>query len=162
VSISSHLDLISCAAAFPTLTSAEKDKILNQIIKISEELEKENNLFKQTVKISDEENEIISRIIDTTTEDIHHVLKKPKSSTPKLDTVINQALTGDTWFTPPKFIDNNHPVDLIPAKALPSSSNVKLLNPYTKNCMWTLSSILSIKKYEQQKDLLKKRVKPLQ
>jgi hypothetical protein len=110
------------------LTSAEKDKILDQIIKISEELEKENNLFKQTVKISDEENEIISRIIDTMSEDIRHVIGKPKSSTLKLDTVINQALNNDTWFTPQKFIDNNHPVDLVQAKALPSSSNVKLLN----------------------------------
>jgi hypothetical protein len=44
------------------LTSAEKDKILGQIIKISEELEEENNLFKQTVKLSDEENEIISKL----------------------------------------------------------------------------------------------------
>jgi hypothetical protein len=110
------------------LTSAEKDKILHQIIKISEELEEENNLFKQTVKLSDEENEIIKKVIESTSEDIRDVLKKPKSTTPKLDSVINQALTGDTWFNPPRFIDNNHSVDLVPAKALPSSSNVKLLN----------------------------------
>jgi hypothetical protein len=110
------------------LTSAEKDKILRQIIKISEELEEENNLFKQTVKLSDEENEIIRKVIDTTSEDIRHVLKKPKPTTPKLDSVFKQALTGDTWFNPPRFINNNHSVDLVPAKALPSSSNVKLLN----------------------------------
>jgi hypothetical protein len=108
------------------LTSTEKDKILEQIIKISEELEEENNLFKQTVKLSDEENEIISKVIDTTSEDIRHVLNEPKSTTPKLDSVINQALTSDTWFNPPRFINNNHPVDLVLAKALPSSSNVKL------------------------------------
>jgi hypothetical protein len=110
------------------LTSAEKDKVLEQIIKISEELEEENNLFKQTVKVSDKENEIIRKVINTTSEDICHVLKKPKSKTSKLDSIIKQALVGDTWFNPPRFIDNNHPVDLVPAKALPSSSDIKLLN----------------------------------
>jgi hypothetical protein len=107
------------------MTSAEKDKVLQQIIKLSEELEEENNLFKQTVKTSDEEDKLIKELINVMSENLCHATK-----TPKLDKAINQALVGDTWYNPPKFINNNHPVDLVPAKALPHSTKVKLLNKH--------------------------------
>jgi hypothetical protein len=83
----------------------------------------EDKLFKEIVKISDEEDRQIKKLIKQTAEDICTVFK-----TPKLDKEIKQGIVGDVWYQPPRFINNNHAVDLVTARALPSSSKIKLLN----------------------------------
>jgi hypothetical protein len=105
------------------MTSVEKDKVLQQIIKISEEFKEENSLFKQTVKISDEEDKLIKKHINKASDNLHQVLK-----TPKLDKVINHALAyGDTWHPMPRFIDNEHKVDMLTARAFPPKSTASKL-----------------------------------
>ena len=105
------------------MTSAEEDKLLQDMVKISEKHE-EDDLFEQKVSISDQEHQIINNAL----KDIIRVFKPKPEPTPKLDKVIDQALVGDTWYNPPRFVDNNHPVEMVPAKALPNSSKVKLQN----------------------------------
>jgi hypothetical protein len=101
------------------LTSVEKDKILKQIIKISEEFEEESSLFKQTIRISDEEDKLIKKHINKTSDNLHRALK-----TPKINKVINDALVyGDTWHPTPRYIDNKHKVDML----IPQSTASKLM-----------------------------------
>jgi hypothetical protein len=105
------------------LTSVEKDKVLEQIIKISEEFEEESSLFKQTVKISDEEDKLIKKHISKASDSLHHALK-----TLKLNKVINDALVyGNTWYPTPRFINNEHKVDMLTARAFPPKSTASKL-----------------------------------
>jgi hypothetical protein len=101
------------------LTSVEKDKILKQIIKISEEFKEESSLFKQTIKISDEEDKLIKKHINKASDNLHRALE-----TPKINKVINDALVyGDTWHPMPRYIDNKHKVDML----IPQSTASKLM-----------------------------------